>query len=190
MGRAVHDDPQLARAGAQRRDRRSDRRRDRRLAPRSSRRAVLPRRLLRRRGNGDARGGRASRRRTHRSARARGARDLAGLSARRGSAAARSRVRRELCKRARSASRLGHAHVRHDRPQEHRERRLDRFRARRTSVARVSLVGQPTRRWPCRQSPCVFESARWQAAKLLPALDPSVDAVALRARWAEICKEF
>ena len=31
---------------------------------------------------------------------------------------------------------------------------------------------------------------RWQAAKLLPALDPSVGAAALRARWAEICKEF
>jgi hypothetical protein len=30
---------------------------------------------------------------------------------------------------------------------------------------------------------------RWQAAKLLPALDPSVDSGALRARWALTCKE-
>ena len=35
-----------------------------------------------------------------------------------------------------------------------------------------------------------YLKSRWQAAKLLPALDPSVDAVALRARWTEICKEF
>jgi pimeloyl-ACP methyl ester carboxylesterase len=31
---------------------------------------------------------------------------------------------------------------------------------------------------------------RWQAAKLLPALDPSVDPKALRARWAQTCKEL
>jgi pimeloyl-ACP methyl ester carboxylesterase len=30
----------------------------------------------------------------------------------------------------------------------------------------------------------------WQAAKLLPALDPSVDPEALRARWAQACKEL
>jgi pimeloyl-ACP methyl ester carboxylesterase len=34
-----------------------------------------------------------------------------------------------------------------------------------------------------------YLSRRWQAAKLLPALDPLVDAEALRARWAETCKE-
>jgi pimeloyl-ACP methyl ester carboxylesterase len=35
-----------------------------------------------------------------------------------------------------------------------------------------------------------YLNPRWQAAKLLPALDPSVDAVALRARFAQTCKEF
>jgi pimeloyl-ACP methyl ester carboxylesterase len=35
-----------------------------------------------------------------------------------------------------------------------------------------------------------YLSARWQAAKLLPALDPSVDHDALRARWAQTCKEL
>lgn len=30
---------------------------------------------------------------------------------------------------------------------------------------------------------------RWQAAKLLPAIDPSVDPATLRARWALVCKE-
>src|SRR5690242_10422786 len=34
-----------------------------------------------------------------------------------------------------------------------------------------------------------YLSGRWQAAKLLPALDPSVGPVALRAQWARICKE-
>jgi hypothetical protein len=34
-----------------------------------------------------------------------------------------------------------------------------------------------------------YLNRRWQAAKLLPALDPSVDAAALRARWARTCKE-
>jgi pimeloyl-ACP methyl ester carboxylesterase len=34
-----------------------------------------------------------------------------------------------------------------------------------------------------------YLSARWQAAKLLPALDPALDANALRARWARTCKE-
>jgi pimeloyl-ACP methyl ester carboxylesterase len=35
-----------------------------------------------------------------------------------------------------------------------------------------------------------YLSGRWQAAKLLPALDPSVDPEALRARWAQTCKEL
>jgi pimeloyl-ACP methyl ester carboxylesterase len=35
-----------------------------------------------------------------------------------------------------------------------------------------------------------YLNGRWQAAKLLPALDPSVDAKALRARWAQTCKEL
>jgi pimeloyl-ACP methyl ester carboxylesterase len=35
-----------------------------------------------------------------------------------------------------------------------------------------------------------YLNARWQAAKLLPALDPSVDADSLRARWARTCKEL
>jgi pimeloyl-ACP methyl ester carboxylesterase len=35
-----------------------------------------------------------------------------------------------------------------------------------------------------------YLSSRWQAAKLLPALDPSLDAGALRARWARACKEL
>ena len=34
-----------------------------------------------------------------------------------------------------------------------------------------------------------YLSRRWQAAKLLPALDPSLDAKALTARWARACKE-
>jgi hypothetical protein len=34
-----------------------------------------------------------------------------------------------------------------------------------------------------------YLNPRWQAAKLLPALDPSVDPLALRARWARTCKE-
>lgn len=34
-----------------------------------------------------------------------------------------------------------------------------------------------------------YLSHRWQAAKLLPALDPSLDAKALTARWARTCKE-
>ena len=34
-----------------------------------------------------------------------------------------------------------------------------------------------------------YLSGRWQAAKLLPALDPSVEPKALRARWARTCKE-
>lgn len=34
-----------------------------------------------------------------------------------------------------------------------------------------------------------YLSQRWQAAKLLPALDPSLDAKALIARWARACKE-
>jgi pimeloyl-ACP methyl ester carboxylesterase len=34
-----------------------------------------------------------------------------------------------------------------------------------------------------------YLSGRWQAAKLLPALDPLVDPEALRARWARTCKE-
>ena len=34
-----------------------------------------------------------------------------------------------------------------------------------------------------------YLSPRWQAAKLLPALDPSLDAQALTARWARACKE-
>lgn len=33
-----------------------------------------------------------------------------------------------------------------------------------------------------------YLNPRWQAAKLLPALDPSVDATALRARWARTCE--
>ena len=35
-----------------------------------------------------------------------------------------------------------------------------------------------------------YLSARWQAEKLLPALDPSVGPEALRARWAHTCKEL
>ncbi len=35
-----------------------------------------------------------------------------------------------------------------------------------------------------------YLNPRWQAAKLLPALDPSVDGVALRSRFAQICKEL
>jgi pimeloyl-ACP methyl ester carboxylesterase len=35
-----------------------------------------------------------------------------------------------------------------------------------------------------------YLSGRWQAAKLLPALDPSVGADALRTRWAQTCKEL
>jgi pimeloyl-ACP methyl ester carboxylesterase len=35
-----------------------------------------------------------------------------------------------------------------------------------------------------------YLNGRWQAAKLLPALDPSVDPKALRARWAQTCKEL
>ena len=35
-----------------------------------------------------------------------------------------------------------------------------------------------------------YLNGRWQAAKLLPALDPSVGADALRARWAQTCKEY
>lgn len=34
-----------------------------------------------------------------------------------------------------------------------------------------------------------YLSARWQGAKLLPALDPSVGPSALRAHWARTCKE-
>lgn len=34
-----------------------------------------------------------------------------------------------------------------------------------------------------------YLSARWQAAKLLPALDPSVGPSALRSSWAQTCKE-
>ena len=34
-----------------------------------------------------------------------------------------------------------------------------------------------------------YLSARWQAAKLLPALDPFVGPSALRAHWARTCKE-
>jgi pimeloyl-ACP methyl ester carboxylesterase len=34
-----------------------------------------------------------------------------------------------------------------------------------------------------------YLGARWQAAKLLPALDPSVGPEALRARWARACEE-
>lgn len=34
-----------------------------------------------------------------------------------------------------------------------------------------------------------YLSNRWQAAKLLPALDPSLDAKALTAHWARACKE-
>jgi pimeloyl-ACP methyl ester carboxylesterase len=35
-----------------------------------------------------------------------------------------------------------------------------------------------------------YLNPRWQAAKLLPALHPSVGAAALRAHWAHTCKEF
>jgi pimeloyl-ACP methyl ester carboxylesterase len=35
-----------------------------------------------------------------------------------------------------------------------------------------------------------YLGARWQAAKLLPALDPSVGPEALRAHWARTCKEY
>ena len=35
-----------------------------------------------------------------------------------------------------------------------------------------------------------YLSSRWQAAKLLPVLDPSVGPEALRARWAHTCKEL
>jgi pimeloyl-ACP methyl ester carboxylesterase len=35
-----------------------------------------------------------------------------------------------------------------------------------------------------------YLSGRWQAAKLLPVLDPSVGPEALRARWAHTCKEL
>jgi pimeloyl-ACP methyl ester carboxylesterase len=35
-----------------------------------------------------------------------------------------------------------------------------------------------------------YLSARWQAAKLLPALDPSAGPEALRAQWARTCKEY
>ena len=35
-----------------------------------------------------------------------------------------------------------------------------------------------------------YLSGRWQAAKLLPALDPSVGAEALRSHWARTCKEY
>jgi pimeloyl-ACP methyl ester carboxylesterase len=34
-----------------------------------------------------------------------------------------------------------------------------------------------------------YLNPRWQAAKLLPALDPSFDSAALRARWARTCEE-
>lgn len=34
-----------------------------------------------------------------------------------------------------------------------------------------------------------YLSRRWQAARLLPVLDPSLDARAIRARWARTCKE-
>jgi hypothetical protein len=34
-----------------------------------------------------------------------------------------------------------------------------------------------------------YLNPRWQAAKLLPALDPRTGAEALRARWAEACEE-
>jgi pimeloyl-ACP methyl ester carboxylesterase len=35
-----------------------------------------------------------------------------------------------------------------------------------------------------------YLSGRWQAAKLLPVLDPSVGPEALRAQWARTCKEY
>jgi pimeloyl-ACP methyl ester carboxylesterase len=35
-----------------------------------------------------------------------------------------------------------------------------------------------------------YLNGRWQTAKLLPALDPSIDPEALRARWARSCKEL
>ena len=35
-----------------------------------------------------------------------------------------------------------------------------------------------------------YLGGRWQAAKLLPALDPSVSPEALRAQWARTCKEY
>ncbi len=35
-----------------------------------------------------------------------------------------------------------------------------------------------------------YLNARWQAAKLLPALDPSIGTEALQRRWAQTCKEF
>jgi hypothetical protein len=34
-----------------------------------------------------------------------------------------------------------------------------------------------------------YLNPRWQAAKLLPALDPKLGSPALRARWALVCKE-
>ena len=61
--------------------------------------------------------------------------------------AARARVRRQLRERARSASRLGHAHVRHDRSQEHR-----RAPARSASPPRTSACCSTTGRRPTRRS--------------------------------------
>ena len=152
LGQAVPHDSQLARARAQRRDRAEHRRGDRRLAPRASGRAVLPRRLFRRRRHGDAGDVGAARRRQHRSPRARRARDLARLPGRERGVAARARVRRQLRERARSASRVGHAHVRHHRPQEHHERRRDRLRGRTRASAAISLVGGRCAVRSCRQS--------------------------------------
>jgi pimeloyl-ACP methyl ester carboxylesterase len=51
-------------------------------------------------------------------------------------------------------------------------------------------------RWSMAEAPfghlgnhLAYLNPRWQAAKLLPALDPSVGAAALTARWARTCKE-
>ncbi len=69
------------------------------------------------------------------------------------------------------------------------ECRRDRLRGRARARARSTTGRRPTAPFGHAGNHLAYLNGRWQAAKLLPALDPSVDPEALRARWAHTCKE-
>ena len=130
-----------------------------------------------------------ARRRRHRSARARRARDLTGLSARRPTSC-RTCASTSSTTRASAICRSGGARARS-------ARSIARTRA---SAGAIGFAAAHERlleyHWSAADAPfghagnhLAYLSGRWQAAKLLPALDPLVGAEALRARWARTCKE-
>ena len=157
------------------------RRGDRRLAPRASRRAVLPRRLFRRRRNGDARDFGAARRR-HASIASCSSRPRSRPTTRSRARCCRTCASSSSTTRASAICKSGGARARSARS----TARTPRAPAR--SASRPTTSGCCEYHWSAADVPfghagnhLAYLNGRWQAAKLLPALDPARGPEALRA---------